>query len=421
MRIQTFVYKSSRSMTHLACRFCNDESAVHVVDPVLDLRYRFEDMKKLKCMLEARRLEVDVVSVAANYHKWWNVYTKWRDSLIESRAGTMSHDRELRQRLLNESEGLLDALRLPNDLSTDTICGVVSSNNEVESGQNNKCTFFLQKAGMMKVEPSASIAHLIGLPASLQYSLQKLFREEFCGNILNVSPPHFVRGAIIDGVNMSKESFPQISSNAHKRSLLYLTGHSIPSLVALFVKKSLMLKKNKWPLRLLSSGASYGIPGNVPASMLNLNNISQRTKTMLLTFCRTQEEEDTEYKSLTKSLQAVLENKLSLEIASSFIPAYKLLNFESGAISLSTSSGIEIARICTIGSYISRRLCILLDLKPDSIDFVRMVFVDIDLTRIVSAMIEKHLISGESVSENVHPLIRSLFLKSGNSQKVWKA
>ncbi|VDK63241.1 unnamed protein product [Onchocerca ochengi] len=408
-------------MTHLACRFCNDESAVHVVDPVLDLRYRFEDMKKLKCMLEARRLEVDVVSVAANYHKWWNVYTKWRDSLIESRAGTMSHDRELRQRLLNESEGLLDALRLPNDLSTDTICGVVSSNNEVESGQNNKCTFFLQKAGMMKVEPSASIAHLIGLPASLQYSLQKLFREEFCGNILNVSPPHFVRGAIIDGVNMSKESFPQISSNAHKRSLLYLTGHSIPSLVALFVKKSLMLKKNKWPLRLLSSGASYGIPGNVPASMLNLNNISQRTKTMLLTFCRTQEEEDTEYKSLTKSLQAVLENKLSLEIASSFIPAYKLLNFESGAISLSTSSGIEIARICTIGSYISRRLCILLDLKPDSIDFVRMVFVDIDLTRIVSAMIEKHLISGESVSENVHPLIRSLFLKSGNSQKVWKA
>lgn len=54
MKFKLFVYKSSRSMTHLACRFCNDESAVHVVDPLLDLRYRFDDMKGLKRMLEAR-------------------------------------------------------------------------------------------------------------------------------------------------------------------------------------------------------------------------------------------------------------------------------------------------------------------------------------------------------------------------------
>lgn len=54
MRARVFVYKSYRAMTHLACRFCSDESAVHVVDPLLDLRYRFEDMKRLKCMIEAR-------------------------------------------------------------------------------------------------------------------------------------------------------------------------------------------------------------------------------------------------------------------------------------------------------------------------------------------------------------------------------
>ncbi|MCP9264652.1 hypothetical protein DINM_022780 [Dirofilaria immitis] len=394
-------------MTHLACRFCNDESAIHVVDPLLDLRYRFEDMKELKCMLEARRLEVDVVSIATNYHKWWDIYTKWRDSSIE--AGTVSRDRELRQRMLDESKGLLDALRLPNDLSASTVREVViPSDNEVNGEQKNKHTFFLEKVGMMKIEPSISNAHLIGLPASLQYALQKLFREEFNGNILNVSPPHFVRGAIIDGVNMSKESFPRFTSSAHKRSLFYLTGHSITSLVALFVKKSLVLKTNKWPLRLLSSGASYGIPDSVPVSMLNLNNISQRSKTVLLSFCRTDEEEDTEYKSLSQSLQAILENKISLEIISSFIPAHKLLNFESAATSLSTSSGIEIARICTIGTYISRRLCILLDSKPDGTDFVRMVFVDIDITRIVSSMIEKHLISEESALENINLLVRSL-------------
>ncbi|CAG9536081.1 unnamed protein product [Cercopithifilaria johnstoni] len=416
MRVGVFVYKSSRSVTHLACRFCNDESAVHVVDPLLDLRYRFEDIKELKCMIEARRLKVDVESVAANYYRWWDVYTKWRDSSVESHAGNMSRDRELRQRMLNESEGLLGALRLPNDLSGSAICSldVVPYINKVDSEQNGKHIFFLQKAGMIKVEPSISNAHLIGLPASLQYFLQKLFREEFAGNTLNVSPPYFVRGAIIDGVNVSKESFPVFASAMHKGSLLYLAGHSISSLVSLFVKKSLMLKTNRWPLRLLSSGASYTIPSNT-SSMLNLNNISQRSKTVLLSLCKTQEEEDTEYKSLSKSLQAILENKLSLEIASSIVPAHKLLNFESAAIGLSTSTGIEVARICTIGSYISRRLCISLDLKPGSVSFVRMVFVDIDLTRIVASMIEKHLISGESVSENVHSfLVRSL-IESSNS------
>ncbi|KAL3985885.1 hypothetical protein ACH3XW_40500 [Acanthocheilonema viteae] len=419
MRVRVFVYKSSRNVTHLACRFCNNESAVHVVDPELDLRYRFEDMKRLMCMIEARRLNIDVKSVAANYHRWWDAYTKWRDSSIESHSGNVSRSRELRQLMLNESEGLLDALRLPNDLSASTLCSrdVVPSISKVDSEQNNKHIFFLQKAGMIKVEPSTSNAHLVGLPASLQYFLQKLFREEFTGNILNVSPPYFVRGAIIDGVNMSKESFPVFTSDMHKRSLLYLTGHSIPSLVALFVKKSLVFKTNRWPLRLLSSGASYGIPGSMPFSMLNLNNISQRSKTILLSLCKTQEEEDTEYKSLIKSLETILENRLSLKTTSSIVPPHKLLNFESAATCLSTSTGIEVARICTIGSYISRRLCILLDFKPGKIYFVRMVFVDIDLTRIVASMVEKHLISKESISENIHSfLIRSL-TESPNFQK----
>uniref|UniRef100_A0A0R3RR48 AA_TRNA_LIGASE_II domain-containing protein n=1 Tax=Elaeophora elaphi TaxID=1147741 RepID=A0A0R3RR48_9BILA len=414
------VYKSFRSVTHLACRFCNDESAVHVVDPLLDLRYRFKNMEELKCMMEARRLKVDVESVAANYYRWWDIYTKWRDSSVESHAENMSRDRELRQRMLNESEGLLDTLRLPNDLSACTLrsLDVVPSISKVDGEQKSKYMFLLQKAGMIKVEPSLSNAHLVGLPANLQCFLQKLFREEVTGNVLNVSPPHFVRGAIIDGVNMSKENFPVFAGDAHKRSLLYLTGHSIPSLVALFVKKSLVLKTNKWPLRLISSGASYGIPGSIPSSMLNLNNISQRSKTIVLSLCRTQEEEDNEYKSLIKSLQAILANKLSLEIISSMIPAYKLLNFESAATGLSISSGIEVVRICTIGSYISRRLCILLDIEPGSVDFVRMVFVDIDLTRIVASMIERRLISGESLSENIHSfLVRSL-RESSNSQKA---
>lgn len=108
------------------------------------------------------------------------------------------------------------------------------------------------------------------------------------------------------------------------------------------MKKSLALKANRWPLRLLSSGASYGIPSSMSSSALNLNNISQRSKTILLSFCKTEKEEDTEYKSLTKSLQEILKNKLSLEIVPSIIPPHKLLNFESTATGLSTSAGIEV-------------------------------------------------------------------------------
>lgn len=44
----------SRSMAHLACRFCRNETAVHVVDPLLDLRYRFGNLEALECMLRAR-------------------------------------------------------------------------------------------------------------------------------------------------------------------------------------------------------------------------------------------------------------------------------------------------------------------------------------------------------------------------------
>lgn len=54
--------------------------------------------------------------------------------------------------MLNESAGLLDALRLPNDLSSTAVCGVVASSvNEVDNEQNNKHMFFLRNAGMIKV------------------------------------------------------------------------------------------------------------------------------------------------------------------------------------------------------------------------------------------------------------------------------
>lgn len=44
-------------------------------------------------------------------------------------------------------------------------------------------------------------------------------------NTLQVSPSYFVRGAIIDGVNMPKESFPLIASSTSRKTDLFLTGN----------------------------------------------------------------------------------------------------------------------------------------------------------------------------------------------------
>lgn len=54
MKLRVSFYELCRGMTHLACRFCNEESGVHVVDPLLDLRYRFKEKERLKSMLKAR-------------------------------------------------------------------------------------------------------------------------------------------------------------------------------------------------------------------------------------------------------------------------------------------------------------------------------------------------------------------------------
>ncbi|VDM96847.1 unnamed protein product [Thelazia callipaeda] len=392
-------------MTHLACRFCVDAEAVHVVDPLLDLRHRFEDLQGLDKMLKDRGCQIDVNNVAMNYHIWWKSYTKWRDSWFETR-GVMSRDRELRQRMLEKNGGLLDALRLPNDLSVHTPIGGDAVSDEFDNEQKKQHMLLLLKAGMVKVDPVTSYAHLVGFPANLQHLLQKLLRGKLGENILNISPPYFVRGAVIDGVNISKEQYPQFKPSQHNESVLYLTGHSISSLIALFVKKSFGLKTNKWPLRILSSGASYLVPKNMLVSELDLNNISQRMKTVALSFCKTEEEESAEHTYFVAKLEAVLKNQLSLKIASSSVHAHRLLNFESFATCFRSSSGIEIARVSSVGSYISRRLCILCDSDLGGADFVRMVFVDIDLTRLLVSVIEEHLISKKAVPEDVFQLFK---------------
>ncbi|VDM30504.1 unnamed protein product [Toxocara canis] len=55
-----------RMMSHLACRFCaNPESSVHVVDPLVDLRFRFEDKQKLLVHDSSAPLNIGKVTLVA--------------------------------------------------------------------------------------------------------------------------------------------------------------------------------------------------------------------------------------------------------------------------------------------------------------------------------------------------------------------
>ncbi|VDN37617.1 unnamed protein product [Gongylonema pulchrum] len=350
-------------------------------------------------------METDVASVAAKYFKWWDVYTEWRNASQMPGDEALLHKREVRQKMLDESEGLLGALKLPNDVSSCTLAADADFQNAgCSHGESDKHMYWLRKAGMIKEDPSTSSAYLVGPPAALQYSLQNLFSRRLAEFSINVSAPYFVRGAIIDGVNVSKESFPCIASSANKNTDLYLTGRGLPSLVALLVKKSVSSQTEKWPVRLQSHGAAYSVP--LPNnSTLSLNNISQCTKAVLLSLCRSEEEEYLEYLLLIKLLQEILAQELCLKIASSALPAYSLMHFESAATSVMTEARIEIARVCTVGSYISRRLSILFDSELGTVDFVRMTFAEVNLTRVVAAIVEEHLMK-ESVPEDIRQLLK---------------
>lgn len=67
-------------MRHLVARFVKqpeNSTAIHVVDPYLDLRSRFKDLEKLKENISARKLNINVDEVAKSYNMWWEKFTEF--------------------------------------------------------------------------------------------------------------------------------------------------------------------------------------------------------------------------------------------------------------------------------------------------------------------------------------------------------
>lgn len=124
--------------------------------------------------------------------------------------------------------------------------------------------------------------------------------------------------------------------------LFNVAGHSLPSLVATFVKKRLNLRTNRWPIRLLNAGASYRDPKSLPGTSVSLYNSSQSLKVGVLCFCRSEEEEYSEYQRLINIIHPAIAEDLQLRVKSTQLEAHKLLNYESAATSLSSHADIEV-------------------------------------------------------------------------------
>ncbi|KAJ1369064.1 hypothetical protein KIN20_030446 [Parelaphostrongylus tenuis] len=178
-----------RQMSYLASRFTG-RGDVHVVDPLVDLRYLFEDMEKLRRSLEERRSNIDITQVKEKYDVWWDKYQSWKESADQEKKVVSS----MRKAMIEEQAGLLSALALPNFVHE-------VGNTEKPMLKNSHHQQYLSQKGRLHVDEKTGVVHLVGYPVLMENHVKSQLLDMFSYAIL-VSPSCFVRAAILEGVNV---------------------------------------------------------------------------------------------------------------------------------------------------------------------------------------------------------------------------
>lgn len=308
--------------------------------------------------------------------------------------------------LLSEADGLLEVLRLPNNIADLS----APSSSAHASTKEPKHMAFLSKSGMLKRRGYPPSLDMVGLPTTVTFSLQQKLINLLSEVAIFISPPHMVRGAIVEGVNLPLENFLAFTDGSVVGFPVYLTGHSLPSLISLFVKKLIPFRSTTWPLRVFSSGTAYQNFLLNPrreegcAFKLNLGNVAQRTKVAMLSFCRSRVEELAEF-SLLKTLILELCNK-SLSYEFSFVELHPnaLHSYESAAVVLLYGTDV-IARIGCSGEYISQRLNIACGEDRVSSKFAWLIYTEIDVTSAIGMIVEEHVMGESPIPEDIRELI----------------
>lgn len=373
-----------RQMSYLASRFTG-RGDVHVVDPSVDLRYLFDDIEKLRRSLEERRRsDVDITQVKEKYDIWWDKYQTWKASADQDKKVASSS----RKAMIKEQAGLLTALSLPNFVHE-------VGNTEKPMLKNSHHQQYLSQKGRLQVDEKTGVVHLIGYPVLMQNFVKSQLLDMFSYAIL-VSPSCFVRAAILEAVNVPLAEHIRFNDGSQTFPATFLVGHSLYSLVSLFMRSRFSSQKNTWPITVHSAGVAY----YTKKGIVDLAHCRQRLKHCILSLAMNDDQMDSFASECSAKIKALLCDDLMLDVKTRSVLGKELRNYESQAV-VFEDNGLELARISRIGDYIARRLNITMDTE----EFVRIVYVETDIDRILVRLIDS-LIEGKSIPKSLGKLVR---------------
>ncbi|KAK6755492.1 hypothetical protein RB195_014080 [Necator americanus] len=374
-----------RQMSHLAARYTG-RGDVHVVDPSVDLRYIFENAGRLRRSIEERRSDVNIPELKEKYEAWWAKYEAWTAATATNQPKeTLA---AAKKAMRDQQGGLLGALALPNFVHE-------VGTKEKAMLKPSKHREYLTQKGHIRVDKKIGVVHLVGYPVLLRNNLKDQLLEMFEDAVL-VSPSCFARAAILEGVNVPMKDFVRFTDGSDNFPTTYLVGHSLHSLVSLFVRSQFLEQKNKWPITVQSAGASYYAKKGV----VDLAYSRQRLKHCVVSMSVNDEQMDTFANDSMNKIGALLDEGLMLDVKARKVMGKELRNYETQAI-VFEDKGLEVARISRIGDYISRRL----NITVDSGNFVRMTYVETDVDRVLARLIDG-LVDGKDVPKNIREAVR---------------
>ncbi|VDP23573.1 unnamed protein product [Heligmosomoides polygyrus] len=388
-----------RRMSHLASRFVG-RGDVHVVDPAVDLRYVFEDTERLRRTLEERRNSASITELKEKYFAWWEKYQVWKGASGLPKEALSAAKRAMRE----EQDGLLGALALPNFVhevgKTERQMLKKSRRSVRIQTMSLEHQQYLVQKGHMRFDNGTGVVFLQGYPVLLQNSLKVQLLEMFSGAVL-VSPSCFARAAVLEAVNVPLEGFLRFTDGSDSFPATFLVGHSIFSHVSLFIRSQFSEGKNQWPITIQSTGVAYHAKFAMQRRAADLAYARQRTKHCVLSLALDDEQMDGFATESVAKIGALLDEGLLLDLKIRRVLGKELRNYESQAVVIE-DNGMQLARISRISDYISRRL----NVVTDSGAFLRMVYVETDVDRVLGRLVDG-LVEGKDIPKSLRDFVRA--------------
>ncbi|VDL79171.1 unnamed protein product [Nippostrongylus brasiliensis] len=227
------------------------------------------------------------------------------------------------------------------------------------------------------------------LPKEQVANAKREMRHEQDGLLAALSLPNFVHEVGTTEKDMLRKSHHQqyLTQKGHMRvdndaAVVYLRGY--PVLLQDYLKRYFLDTFSNAVLVSPSCFARAAVLEAVNVPLQDFLRFTDGSETFPSTF-----------------LAALLDEELCLSLKARQVMGKELRNYESKAIVIE-DDGLELARISRIGDYISRRL----NTVVDSGEFVRMVYVETDIDRVLSRLIDG-FIQGEDVPKILRDLVRA--------------